>query len=186
MQGKIKVLHIIVGLETGGAELMLQRLITHQDIKSITTHEVISLTQIGKVGILLKQRNVTVHALQMTGALSFPVVLFALRRLIIRLHPDIVQTWMYHADLLGGIAAKWAGVRHILWGVRTTNVAAGGSRSTWVVRRICAWLSYFVPDSIVCAAEASRLAHVAIGYDTRRMHVVPNGFDMVRFTATPE
>jgi glycosyltransferase involved in cell wall biosynthesis len=43
-----------------------------------------------------------------------------------------------------------------------------------------------VPQTIVCAAEASRRAHVSVGYDATRMLVVPNGFDVARFCASPE
>lgn len=182
----MKILHVIVSLNVGGAELMLQRLIEHQSVATNCEHEVVSLTKLGKVGNILIQRNFKVYALHMNGLLDFPQALLNLRRLIKRVKPDIVQTWMYHADLMGGIAAQWAGVRQIVWGVRTTNVAEGGSRPTAMVRRLCAWLSFRVPHTIVCAAEASRKAHVALGYDASRMRVVPNGFDLEKLRATVE
>ena len=182
----MKVLHIIVGLEIGGAELMLKRLVEAQTDLPDHSHEVVSLTGLGAIGRQLARHGVSVHALHMGGALGFPNAFFRLVRLIQRIRPDVVQTWMYHADLLGGIAARWAGVKHIVWGVRTTNVAEGGSHATALVRRLCAWLSSRVPHTIVCAAEASRKAHVALGYDAARMQVVPNGFDLARLRATGE
>lgn len=182
----MKVLHIIVGLEIGGAELMLKRLVEAQIGLPNHSHEVVSLTGLGAIGRQLAAHGVIVHALHMGGALGFPSAFFRLVRLIKSIRPDVVQTWMYHADLLGGIAARWAGVRHIVWGVRTTNVAEGGSRATALVRHLCAWLSTRVPHIIVCAAEASRKAHVALGYDATRMQVVPNGFDLARLRASDE
>jgi glycosyltransferase involved in cell wall biosynthesis len=92
---------------------------------------------------------------------------------------------MYHADLLGGIAARMAGIKNIIWGIRTTDVNAAGFSFTVFVRKVCSWLSSSVPRVIVCAAEASRKSHIAVGYDEGRMLVIPNGFDITLFTPMP-
>jgi glycosyltransferase involved in cell wall biosynthesis len=120
----------------------------------------------------------------MRTSLDTPRVLWQLTRLIRASQPHIVQSWMYHADLLGGLASRLAGNQHVVWGVRTTDVSSGCSRVTIVLRRLCAFLSHWVPHTIVCAAEASRKVHVSIGYDSTRMKVVPNGFDMSRLVST--
>jgi glycosyltransferase involved in cell wall biosynthesis len=104
--------------------------------------------------------------------------------LIRHLKPAIVQTWLYHADLLGGVAARLAGHKKIIWGIRTTDVAKGGKRATVLVRWVCARLSYWVPHTIVCAAEAARRTHANLGYCRKRMVVIPNGFEMVRLQAS--
>ena len=182
----MKILHVIVGLNTGGAEMMLQRLIIAHKKSMHFDHTVISLTSLGTIGPRLQADGITVHALQMNSFLGLPAILFRLTGLIRLIRPDIVQTWMYHADLLGGIAARLAGNRNIIWGIRTTDVQAGGTRATTLVRKVCAWLSSKVPHTIVCAADASRRAHIAVGYDATRMTVVPNGFDLTRLVATPE
>jgi len=181
-----EILHIIIGLNVGGAELMLKRLIeAHQDNPNYR-HSVISLTRVGKVGVQLQEMGVEVQALGMCSTLDIPRVLWQLVRMIRAGRPDIVQTWMYHADLLGGLAARLAGNRNVIWGIRTTEVKAGVSRATAVVRQACAWLSWWVPLSIMCAAEASRRAHVAVGYCAARIVVVPNGFDLPRLVATAD
>lgn len=87
---------------------------------------------------------------------------------------------MVHADLIGGLAARLAGIRSVIWGVRTTHFS-GTSRGTRQMRWVCARLSGLVPAAIACAAEASRRSHEAIGYDASRMVVIPNGFDIDRF-----
>lgn len=179
----IEIFHIIIGLETGGAELMLKRLVeSHQNNKSYR-HTVVSLTGMGVVGPQLQAMGVDVHALGLRSALGIPLLLWRLVRLIRAMRPDVVQTWMYHADLLGGLAARLAGKRNIIWGIRTTEVKASVSRATALVRKLCAKLSFWVPHTIVCAAQASRLAHIAVGYDASRMVVVPNGFDLARLVA---
>ncbi|MDZ3990444.1 hypothetical protein PspTeo4_01144 [Pseudomonas sp. Teo4] len=93
---------------------------------------------------------------------------------------------MYHADLLGGVAARIAGVRNVIWGIRTTDLEQGGKRSTRLIRQICARLSRSIPARIVCAAEASKKAHAAVGYDIEKMIVVPNGFELSRLNVTED
>ncbi len=181
----MRILHAIIGLNVGGAELMLKRLIESHQGNHKYRHTVISLTGVGTVGQQLRADGIEVVALGMNSLWDIPRVLLHLVRFIRTSQPDVVQTWMYHADLLGGIAARFAGNRHVIWGIRTTEVTAGGSRATAFVRKLCAWLSSFVPHTVVCAAEASRRSHIAVGYDASRMIVVPNGFDLARLQATP-
>ena len=180
----MNVLHIIAGLDVGGAELMLKRLVdVRQDNRSVR-HSVISLTRIGKVGQQLQALGIEVHALDMRSILGIPRVLWQLARLIRASRCDIVQTWMYHADLLGGMAARLAGQRHVIWGIRRTELLTGDSVATRVIRRLCGRLSGWLPHTIVCAAEAARRSHAALGYNAARMVVVHNGFDTTRLTAT--
>lgn len=181
----MKILHIIVGLDVGGAETMLKRLI-ESDPASIHETVVVSLTSLGVIGESLRARGVCVHTLGLRSAFGIPLVLWRLVRLIRATRPDIVQTWMYHADLLGGLAARMAGNRHVIWGIRTTDIRAGGSSATVIVRWLCAWISRWVPSVIVCAAEASRQSHIAVGYDATKMVVVPNGCDFAWLKASFE
>ncbi len=181
-----KVVHVIIGLNVGGAELMLKRLVLHSQQNGRFYHEVISLTDLGLVGKELLQQGIPVHTMDMTSIFSLPTTYFKLRKLLSELKPDIVQTWMYHADFLGGLAAKNLGVRKIIWGIRTTDVSQGASRLTIGLRKICAKLSYLVPTDIVCAAHVSKDVHIKVGYDASKMHVIPNGFEIDKLVATEE
>ena len=173
----MKMVHIIVGLDLGGAELMLSRLVNSHN-NGLHETVVLSLTSLGSVGQYLRSKNITVHALGMSSFIHSPIAVMKLTKLLRQHQPSIVQTWMYHADLLGGVAARLAGCKNIVWGVRTTDVSKGGSRATAWVRWLCARLSGWVPHTIVCAAEASRRVHVALGYRADRMVVISNGFDL--------
>ncbi|HWI83109.1 glycosyltransferase family 4 protein, partial [Ramlibacter sp.] len=170
--------HVIVGLDVGGAELMLQRLLRAQLRTSTNRHIVVSLTSLGPVGTQMREQGIMVIPLGMRSGIHAPTALFRLVRCFRELQPDIVQTWMYHADLLGGLAARLAKVPVVIWGIRTTDVAKGGSRVTPMIRWLCARSSAVIPDKIVCAAEAARRLHVALGYRADRMLVIPNGLDI--------
>lgn len=181
-----KIVHIIIGLEVGGAELMLKRLVLHSQKKGLYQHIVISLTDIGVIGKDLQQQGITVYSLGMHSLWSVPQTFFKLKKCLRSLAPDTVQTWMYHADFLGGLAAKSVGVKNIIWGIRTTDVSQGASKLTVYLSKLCAKLSYSVPNTIVCAAKASKDYHISIGYDAAKMRVIPNGFDIEALYATDE
>lgn len=180
---KKHVLHVITGLAVGGAEMALYRLILASHSGDYT-HTVIALTPEGRMHARFIESGVKLIVLDFRRA---PMrQLLRLYWLMRTLRPDIVQTWMYHADLLGGLAARMAGIRNIIWGIRTTDVDGGCARATRVVRQLCAVLSRRVPHTIVCVAEAARRSHSLIGYDAARMQVVCNGFDLSRLTASQD
>lgn len=170
----MRVLHVIIGLDVGGAESMLFRLVTAGGDSD--NHIVVSLSGQGEIGSRLLKEGVEVHALGLSAAADLARVFWALLRLIKKLRPDVVQTWMYHADLIGGIAARLMGVP-VVWGIRRTDVGVGVSRITRVLQYVSAAASHLVPSAIVAAAEASRSAHIRIGYRRTRFTVIPNGFD---------
>lgn len=172
------ILHIITDLGTGGAELMLERLVGHQTREGRFRHKVISLRSLGTVGPRLQAAGIEVEAMGMTGAAGLVTGFVRLVRRIRRLHPDVVQTWMYHSDLIGGVAARLAGRRRILWGVRIMDIkrSLGVSRSLIWARKICIRLSRTVPQRILYVAESARKVHEALGYDPGRSVVIPNGY----------
>lgn len=181
-----KVTHVIIGLDVGGAELMLKRLVLHSQKTGQFQHSVISLTDVGIIGSDLQSQGVKVYSLGMKSIASVPKIFLRLKKLLKELKPDVVQTWMYHADFLGGLAAKSVGIDNIIWGIRTTDVSQGASKQTVHLSKLCAKLSHYVPDSIVCAAHVSKDYHIGIGYDKSKMMVIPNGFDVEALSSTEE
>lgn len=175
------VVHVIIGLNVGGAELMLKRLIESTKQEDVI-HKVVSLTSLGVIGSSLKDNGITVISLGLNSVLGLPLVFFRLRKLLNDFRPDIVHTWMYHADLIGGVAAYSLGIKNIIWGVRSTDITKGGSKVTLVIRKLCAFLSSVIPKRILFAAKGSRDVHLGVGYDPLLMQVIPNGYDLSCYT----
>jgi glycosyltransferase involved in cell wall biosynthesis len=176
----LRVLHVITGLGRGGAEAVLSRLVaaTQDDFE----HVVVTLRDEGHYGPILRSSGVRVHALGVGYGLRAVSGLLTLKRVIRSERPDVVQTWMYHADLLGGAAARLAGVRAVLWGIRNTNLSSAAlRRSTRAVAWLGARLSRVIPDAIVCNSRESARAHAAFGYRSDLFRIVPNGYDLTRF-----
>ncbi len=169
----MKIMHVIVGLRSGGAEKMMSRLIAHMPNHS---HIIVSLTDIGEVGQDLLNKGHSVYALH---AQPFTILraAFQLWRLIRKDLPDVIQTWMYHADLLGGCIGRLAGVKNIIWNIRNTKIPQQSLSVTWLVLRLCAFLSRVIPRSIICCSNAGFKSHILLGYDIERMVVIPNGYD---------
>ena len=157
---------------------MLKRLIQSSQSQGDYCHNVISLTTFGEVGRYLKSIGIQVYELKMKSVLDVPSAFFRLIRLIKSIKPDVVQTWMYHADLLGGIASRFAGIRNIVWNIRNTEIPQSTISKTSIIIRICALLSRTIPRKIICCAHAGVTSHVKLGYDVKRMLVIPNGFDI--------
>ena len=165
--------------------MMLYKLLSRTD-RSVFEPEVVSLLDRGAMGERIEALGVRVQSLGMTRG---PGAALGLGRLVrsLRHDPvDIVQCWMYHADLVGGVAARLAGIRRIIWGIRQgAPVPHGTKLSTRWVARACAKLSRSVPTRIVCCSEAARRDHVALGYDAAKMTVIANGFDLESFQPDP-
>lgn len=174
----VKILHLITGLDDGGAEGVLFRLVTQDRQHS---HCVVSLTDLGKYGPLLHQQGIPVTALAMPRGRISLRGLIRLWQLLRDAQAALMQTWMYHADLLGGVVGQLAGLP-VVWGIRNSTLdPARSARTThWVVRS-CARLSHWLPVRIVVCAHAAVAVHAALGYDASRMRVIPNGYDLSRF-----
>jgi glycosyltransferase involved in cell wall biosynthesis len=175
----MKVFHVIVALHpSGGAELMLARLALYQRDRQQIEPVVVALGESGPLGDDLRAAGIEVRAMGLKGAQDVAGAVWRLSRLIARERPAIVQTWMYHADLIGALAARLAGNRNVIWGIRNTDIFAGAgvSGSLGIIMRLCARLSRGLPRAIVCVAESARASHIGFGYAADRMVVLPNGF----------
>jgi glycosyltransferase involved in cell wall biosynthesis len=182
----IRLAHIITGLNTGGAEMMLFKLLSHMDRSSFDI-VVISLTETGAVGDKIKELDLPVYSLGMGRSSPNPYYSFALARFLRSNRVELVQSWMYHADLLGGISAKLSGKIPVVWGIRHGNLdPAVNKRLTIWTAKICARLSGRLPTRIVCCSEVSKRYHSKLGYEAGRMIVIPNGFDLSKFKPDPD
>jgi glycosyltransferase involved in cell wall biosynthesis len=111
----------------------------------------------------------------------------ALRRLIETIKPDVVQGWMYHANVVLSLACRSAGGSPALvWNVRRgLDDLHSLKLSTHLFVRASARLSAR-PHRIIYCTERSRTQHEAIGYNSTTGVVIDNGFDSQRFEPNPD
>ncbi len=128
-----------------------------------------------------------VRYLGMSPGVPDPFAFRHLIQLFQQYRPMLVQTWLYHADLLGGLAAKMAGVPQVVWNIRQGNLDRDkNKRLTRWVAKACGLLSTRLPDRIVCNSENAAAAHQAAGYDAGRFVLIPNGFDLSCYQPDPD
>lgn len=168
---RLRVLHVIGGLELGGAETLLYRLATRPSAGF--EHEVICLGPPDWYSSRLEERGVKVTHLGMTSALSAPSTMRRLRRVVRNSRPDIIQSWMYLANVMTSLVR---GSTPIVWGIHGSTLEHLGPASHFCARaggRGSRWLTDFVVN---CSERSARL-HDKLGYGAVPNKVIHNGYD---------
>lgn len=185
MGWKLRVAHIITDLDVGGSELVLTRLVEGMDPARFT-QQVISLKPAGVVAEPIQQAGIAVKSLEMAAGFPDPTRLLKLANLLRSFKPDVLQTWMYHADLAGGLAARLAGRFPVIWGIRNNALILDASKPRTVrIARQLARFSKWLPYRIVSCSIAAQAVHVGLGYSPGKFVVIPNGFDLKKFKPDP-
>jgi len=183
----LHVVHVIAGLGLGGAERMLANLVS-ADRPEAPRQTVINLLGAGAFGNAVKDSAVPLHTLNIRRPADALLGVRRLARLLRKLRPDVIQSWMYNADLLTYWAWRLGGLRQqsrLYWGVRCSDMNQGhyGRRLRWTVNA-CARRSH-LPTGIVANSHAGAAVHQALGYSTGRMVVIDNGIDVDGFKPDP-
>src|SRR5260370_17235377 len=118
----VTIVHLIPGLETGGAERMLPRLVRRTDRDRFRS-VVVSITDAGTLGASLGKAGIEALSLKMRRGMPGPYGLLRLARILRELHPEILQTWLYHADFFGLMVKRVANVPHLVWNLRCSDMA---------------------------------------------------------------
>ena len=181
----IKVMHIITTLGPAGAETMLCRIASGMDGARFE-NEIVSLTGILDLAERMQAIGVRVRTLGMKTSVPNPLLVMRLARWIRESKPDVIHTWMYHANLIGALAARLAGDVPVVWGIHHSGLDPRvDKRRTMLVNRACAFLSRKLPARIVYCSEASRRIHERLGYAPEKLELVPNGVDLEQFRPDP-
>ena len=183
---KIKILHFISNLSVGGAEMALKKLVISKSNKKYFKYEVVSLTNFGKIGVELQESNIKVHAIRMNRFYNILFGSFRIIFIIIKFKPDIIHTWMYHADLIGGLLARLTRNKKIIWSIRNSEILQnnkGISRLTFWIMKTCAFFSKYIPLKIVSVSRRGKNYHISKGYDKNKLVVIPNGFNFKQIQA---
>lgn len=177
----VRVAHIITGASSGGAQMMLYKLLNEIN-RSRFESKVISLKDRGMIGERIEDLGVQVKILPISNRIISLSAIIQLIRFVRKFKPDVIQGWMYH----GNIAASICGMflpKHVpvVWNVRHSLYDINYERKfTQLVIRISANISKST-SKIVYNSKKSAQQHEGIGYMPERTIVIPNGFDCDRF-----
>ena len=183
----ITVLHVITSLGSGGAERMLTKIVSANHGPDAPRQVVVSLMDQGIYGAVLNAAGIEVRCLGMRRRRLSPRALLQLAVLMRRLNPDVVMSWLYHADLMATLAALVAGIsmKRLVWNLRCSDIdfARYAQTTRWTVSLLIR-LSR-LPAAIAVNSDAGRRAHVALGYRPNRWIYIPNGFDLEEWRPDP-
>jgi glycosyltransferase involved in cell wall biosynthesis len=178
---RMRVVHIINSFEFGGAEAMLCNLLLRSDRNRFDLQVVSLIDDLSVAGPII-EAGIPLVTMGMKPGVPSPAGVFRLIRHLRKLRPDVIQTWMDHSNLIGGIAGRFVPGAKVVWGIHHSNHVPGlTKRSTLMTVRACGMLSGVVPAKIVCCSETSRAMYSASGFACRKIRVIPNGFDTGRF-----
>ncbi len=168
----VRIAFCITELDPGGAERALVRIVTALDRTRWQPH-VYCLAARGPLVEILQAGDVPVTCLGVRSSRDVGVV----RRLTKELtafRPEILQTFLFHGNIVGRLAAWWARVPIVVAGVRVVEPDA-----RWRMRLDC-WTNRLV-DRTICVSRAVADAYRTLGYREDQLTVVPNGVDFNRF-----
>ncbi len=181
----ITVAHLITGLSVGGTERILLQLLSKMDRRRFD-NVVISMTKGGALEPEFHDLGIPVSSLGMRRGLPNPAALITLRRLLRTYRPSVLQTWLYHADLLGLLGSRIARVPSLAWNIRCSEMEEKyTSGMGGLVVRTLARLSR-TPDAVVVNSEAGIRTHEGFGYRPKRWELIANGVDTEVFHPDPD
>jgi glycosyltransferase involved in cell wall biosynthesis len=89
----------------------------------------------------------------------------------------MLQCWMYHANLIGGLAG--AAVRTpVAWGIHNSGLSPAHGVSVRVANWLCARLCRHLPTVIISCSVRAQCHHSLNGYNGALWKIVPNGYDL--------
>ena len=183
------IAHFIAAPGGGGAEAMLRNLVTAMNRSHWRTVVIVMDGRPWAKEIEeLHGAGAEVHDLH-AGAYLRKDTLAKLVRLLRQIRPDVLQTWMHHADFVGGWCARMAGVKNVVWGIHCREIHRNPDDSDLkmrVFKTLIGNSSKVVPSRIISCSQAAMEDHTPMGYPVGRMVWVPNGIDTARFVPDAE
>ncbi|MEQ1749005.1 MAG: glycosyltransferase [Prosthecobacter sp.] len=183
------IAHFIAAPGGGGAEAMLLNLVGAMDR---TAWHTVVIVMDGRewpeAMTKLRLAGAEVHDLEASAFLRKDT-LVRLIRLLRKIRPAVLQTWMHHADFVGGWCARMASIKNVVWGIHCREIHANPGDSKMkmqIFRRLMGVSSSVVPARIISCSAAAMLDHVPLGYPSAAMTWVPNGIDTHHFVPDAE
>lgn len=167
-----KILHFVSGLEVGGTETQLLRILPLLEEKF--NNEVCCFNGNGPIGADLEREGIKVHYLHFKGRLDI-AVFWRLGKVIRNFKPDIMITYLIHCDLIGRFWGRIFGIKKIICSQR-------GSLLQWEYLRFFDKLSKFlVTKYTVQTNTAKKELMKKLGASEDKFVVIPNGIDISKY-----
>ena len=167
--GKKKVFHIIQSLDNGGCENMLLRTLP---LLSDFEHTILTLKKPGELAPKFALAEITVETVRCNHLLSIAGIC-RLRNFVRAKNPDIVITYLFHADFLGRLTLQNTTKALIIPFLRTTY-----NHPRYRVARFFEWLTKPLIKQYLANSKAVKDFYARhIGVTPEKITVISNGID---------
>ena len=174
-----RISFLITELDHGGAERALVRIVTGLD-RRLWEPRVISLSDRGPLAEPLEAAGVPVTAIgagRIRSPAGFWRATVGLTRCLEEQQPAVLQTFLFHANIAGRLAARRAGVPAVVSGIRVAE-----KRGRWRLK-VDRWTERFVDRHVCVSQSVADFSMRESGLSESKVVVIPNGVDMDRFAA---
>ena len=181
---KLRIAFLITGLHGGGAETMLFHMLRLMDRERFEPI-VISMMGRGKFGDLIEKLGIEVHTVGLEPGQVTPAAGWRIVKLLRQAKPDVIQGWMYHANLAALLANVFVRVP-VCWCIQSSFLSFAAEKPlTRLAIRVTARMSRRAAK-VVFVSHVSRTQHEKLGFASERSCVIPNGVDPGLFKPSGE
>ena len=177
----VRVLHLISGLNRGGGETDLCKLVSRAT-QSEYNHQVVSMKDKGPLGQYMTNLGVPVHALHMPQGIPDPRGILKFNNIFYRFQPDILHCWMYHANLMGIFFVRKC---RCVWSILCSYIDAKAYGMLYGLTVRLGAMASSLPEVVVTNSHSGKRYHQNVGYHPKRWEVIPNGFDLSQYKPDP-
>lgn len=171
---KIKIAYIITGLNTGGAERQLTRIVKNTNKENLTPI-VISMMDKGTLGEIIEQNNVKVYTLNMNSKIGIIKGVMNIFKILKVEKVDILVSFMFHATLLSRIISRFIHIPILISSIRSTNM---GSK---LREKIFKWTS-FIDNKVITNSNFAANEIIKKGIlKKEKLKVIYNGINADEF-----
>ncbi len=182
---RIKVFFIITGLNQGGAEAMLFKLLANINREKFEC-AVISLGDMGVHGENIVSLGFPVFTLGMRPRQFSLFKIFFYLKIVRNFKPDFIQGWMYHANLFAILAKIISPSAKVFFNIRCSlNHSLKWYSKSWAVVKLNAFFSHFVAK-VINNSQVSSDQHKTIGFSKKNGVLIANGFEINGFKPNSE
>ena len=176
----IHIFFLARSLHIGGSERQLVNLVKYLD-KSKYDTTVACFYGGGVLEQELRGGGIRLLDLKKKGRWDILIFIFRLVKILRKLKPDILYSWLDGPNILGFIAGYLSKVPKVIWGIRASNVdlkkyGIGLQISFWMQTRLSRYI-----DLIIANSESGKKYHIARGFPAKKIVIVPNGINVNHF-----
>lgn len=167
-----KIMILITGLGMGGAEKFVSQLVCGTKKLDIT---LVSILKEDEIGRKISEKGFKVYYLNKNNKFNFFKSIYLFKSLIKKHNPEILLTFLLHADLFGRICGRLFGIKKIICAIRNDNT------NFKILNFFDKWSSFLVDLYIANSNSLIDFLTNKNSVNINKIKVITNGIDVDDF-----